>query len=228
MSRSEFALDLQRISKTFMQGSDIIEVLRGVDIQICAGESVALLGPSGAGKSTLLHVAALLERVDFGQIKICGVECFGLTKRMQAEMRRNHIGMVYQFHHLMPEFSALENVMIPLLITGNTSAVSREKALKLLEGFELSKRIGHRPSEMSGGEQQRVAIARAIANEPDVLLADEPTGNLDQQASDSVFEKLMDLVKKRGLAAIIATHNVDLAHQMDRVVQLQDGELRVL
>lgn len=228
MSETEAALDLRAIAKSFRQGGAVIEILRGVDIRVEAGESVALLGPSGAGKSTLLHIAALLERADSGTIHICGTDCSNLSNRVRTETRRDTLGMVYQFHHLMPEFSALENVAIPLLMTGHGKSSAQARAKDLLTNFGLADRLTHRPAQLSGGEQQRVAIARAIANEPAILLADEPTGNLDQQTADAVFGNLMDLVRERRLAALIATHNGDLARRMDRVVELQDGVLVTL
>ena len=225
MSETESILDLRAIAKTFRQGRVLLNVLRGVDLRIPRGEMVALLGPSGAGKSTLLHIAALLERPDSGEVKICGSPCSAMSDGARTGTRRGKLGMIYQFHHLMPEFSALENVMMPMLIAGQSKKSARTRARDLLDRFALAERVEHRPAQLSGGEQQRVAIARAIANDPAVLLADEPTGNLDQQTADSVFEELLSLVRDRSLSALIATHNVELARRMDRVVGLQDGVL---
>ncbi len=201
----------------------VLDVLRRIDLEIGPGETVALLGPSGAGKSTLLHIAALLEKPNAGLVGIHGVDCSGMNDRARTETRRNKLGMVYQFHHLMPEFTALENVMVPMLIAGRGRDSARRRANELLRGFGLGQRLEHRPARLSGGEQQRVAIARAIANEPAVLLADEPTGNLDRQTADSVFESLVALVRERGVATLVATHDPSMARRMDRIVKLQDG-----
>lgn len=225
MSDAEAVLDLRAIVKAFRQGGVVLRVLRHIDLRIQPGESVALLGPSGAGKSTLLHIAALLERPDSGSVRICGADCSEMSGGARTETRRDRLGMVYQFHHLMPEFSALENVMMPMLIAGRHRKSARSRAHDLLRSFGLGERLGHRPARLSGGEQQRVAIARAIANEPAILLADEPTGNLDQQTAESVFENLVQLVLERRLATLIATHNSDIAQRMDRIVELQDGVL---
>lgn len=225
MNDAEPVLKLRSVGKSFRQGGVVLDILRQIDLDIRAGETVALLGPSGAGKSTLLHVAALLEKPDAGIIEICGVGCSGMNDRARTETRRDRLGMVYQFHHLMPEFTALENVMIPMLIAGRERSAARHRANDLLEGFGLRQRLEHRPARLSGGEQQRVAIARAVANEPVILLADEPTGNLDQQTAESVFESLVALVRERNVATLIATHNPGMAQRMDRIVELQDGVL---
>ena len=225
MSESEAALDLRAVAKSFQQGGVVLRVLRQIDLQIQPGETVALLGPSGSGKSTLLHIAALLERPDGGSVRVCGTDCSGMSDGARTLVRRDRLGMVYQFHHLMPEFSALENVMMPILIKRQSQDAARQRAYDLLQNFGLGERLEHRPARLSGGEQQRVAIARAIANQPAILLADEPTGNLDQQTADTVFDNLMELVRQHELAALIATHNFDMAKRMDRVVTLQDGVL---
>ena len=225
MSESEAALDLRAVAKSFQQGGVVLRVLRQIDLQIQPGESVAMLGPSGSGKSTLLHIAALLERPDTGAVRVCGTDCSELSDGARTLVRRDRLGMVYQFHHLMPEFSALENVMMPMLIKRQGKDAARRRAYELLQNFGLGERLEHRPARLSGGEQQRVAIARAIANQPAILLADEPTGNLDQQTADTVFDNLVELVRQHELAALIATHNFDMAKRMDRVVTLQDGVL---
>jgi lipoprotein-releasing system ATP-binding protein len=225
MNDSESALDLCAVAKSFQQGGVVLRVLRQIDLQIQPGESVALLGPSGSGKSTLLHIAALLERPDAGAVRVCGTDCSGMSDGARTLVRRDRLGMVYQFHHLMPEFSALENVMMPMLIKRQGKDAARRRAYELLQSFGLGERLEHQPARLSGGEQQRVAIARAIANQPAILLADEPTGNLDQQTADTVFNNLVELVRQHELAALIATHNFNMAKRMDRVVTLQDGVL---
>ena len=225
MNDSEAALDLRAVAKSFQQGGIELRVLRQIDLQIPPGETVALLGPSGSGKSTLLHIAALLERPDAGTVRVCGTDCSEMSDGARTLVRRDRLGMVYQFHHLMPEFSALENVMMPMLVKRQSLDAARRRAHDLLQNFGLGERLEHRPARLSGGEQQRVAIARAIANQPAILLADEPTGNLDQQTADTVFDNLLELVREHGLAALIATHNFAMAKRMDRVVTLQDGVL---
>jgi lipoprotein-releasing system ATP-binding protein len=219
------ALALDGIVRTFVQGDERLEVLRGASVAIQPGESVALVGPSGAGKSTLLHIAGLLEGPDAGEVRIKGALGSTLSDPLRTQLRRESIGFVYQFHHLLPEFSALENVALPRLIAGASRADANETAATLLRRLELGNRLHHRPGRLSGGEQQRVAIARAIANKPAVLLADEPTGNLDQSTADIVFAELLEIARVDGLAALIATHNERLAERMDRCVVLQDGVL---
>jgi lipoprotein-releasing system ATP-binding protein len=200
-------------------------VLKGATASLYPGEAVALLGPSGAGKSTLLHIAGLLERPDGGAVVINGVDCVKLGDSDRTRMRRAEIGFVYQFHHLLPEFSALENVVLPQLILGLSRVEAEERARQLLDSLGIAERADHRPAQLSGGEQQRVAIARAVANGPGLLLADEPTGNLDPPTAERVFEQLLSLVRQSGVAVLIATHNLDLAARMDRILRLMDSIL---
>jgi lipoprotein-releasing system ATP-binding protein len=223
--KSQPQLRLERLERGYTQGNRRIEVLKGASASFFPGETVALLGPSGAGKSTLLHIAGLLERPDKGAVIINGGECGKLSDSEQTRMRRMEVGFVYQFHHLLPEFSALENVVLPQLILGLTREKAEERGRELLKSLGLDERWDHRPAELSGGEQQRVAIARAVANDPKVLLADEPTGNLDPPTAERVFEQLLTLVRRSGVAAVIATHNLDLAARMDRILRLSDGLL---
>ena len=223
MNNSVLALD--GIVKTFKQGGNDLEVLRGGSVRIERGETVALVGPSGAGKSTLLHVAGLLERPDVGEITMSGVACSKLTDDRRTEIRRVMIGFVYQFHHLLPEFSALENVVVPQMIASVSKLVAEERAHALLETVGLADRITHRPARLSGGEQQRVAIARALANRPRLLIADEPTGNLDHKTAERVFELLVTLSNDAGVAMLVATHNPDLAARMDRTLTIRGGIL---
>ena len=218
-------LRLERLERAYTQGNRRIDVLKGATASFYPGEAVALLGPSGAGKSTLLHIAGLLERADGGQVLINGVDCAALSDSEQTRMRRMEVGFVYQFHHLLQEFSALENVVLPQLILGRSRAQAETRAKELLKSLGLEERWDHRPSQLSGGEQQRVAIARAVANEPKVLLADEPTGNLDPPTAERVFDQLISLIRQSGVAAVIATHNLDLAARMNRVLRLVDGLL---
>jgi lipoprotein-releasing system ATP-binding protein len=222
------ALELRGIRRVFKQAGTELRVLNGVDLALRRGEVVALVGPSGAGKSTLLHVAGLLERPDGGAVLIAGENCGGLSDERRTLLRRSEIGFVYQFHHLLPEFSALENVMLPQMIAGVARGPAREKAAALLDRVGLGPRAGHRPARLSGGEQQRVAIVRALANDPKILLGDEPTGNLDHATGEGVLDTLLLLVRNNGLAALIATHNLDLARRFHRVVGLEDGRLKSL
>ena len=222
---NEVALRLAGITRSFPQAGGRLDVLRGVDLAVRRGEIVALVAPSGAGKSTLLHIAGLLEHADGGEIEIGGRVCAGMSEGERTRTRREKLGFVYQFHHLLPEFSALENVMLPQIIANVPRVRAEERARDLLGRVGLAARTDHRPAKLSGGEQQRVAIVRALANRPALLLADEPTGNLDLRTSDIVFEELMRLVRNEGLAALIATHNPELARRMDRVVTLSDGRL---
>ncbi|MDB5460476.1 MAG: transporter related protein [Caulobacteraceae bacterium] len=228
MNRSpstEPVLSLRGVMRSYPSGERTLEVLKGADLDIYPGEMVGLIGPSGSGKSSLLHAAGLLERPNAGEIVIEGRECSRLGERMRTRVRLGSIGFVYQFHHLLPEFTALDNVAMPLRIAGKSRAVARARAAKLLEQMGLADRMEHQPAQMSGGEQQRVAIARALANEPRVVLADEPTGNLDPATSGAVFRALYELCRVEGVAALVATHNMDLARFMDRVFGLKDGHL---
>ena len=223
MNKQTPTLELKNLRRSFKQGGQTLEVLRGIELDIEKGEVVALIGPSGAGKSTLLQIAGLLEQPSKGEIYLDGLKCSKLSDAMRTSLRRDYLGFVYQYHNLLPDFDAVENVMMPLLIAGVNPKAAREKAEKLLKRLGLGKRLKHRPAELSGGEQQRVAIARALANTPKLLLADEPTGNLDPKTAESVFAELIAIVKETGLSALVATHNMELAQQMDRVVELKDG-----
>jgi lipoprotein-releasing system ATP-binding protein len=225
MGEKHPAIFLHALERRYHQGETTLEILNRADFAVWPGQSVALIGPSGAGKSTLLHIAGLLEHPDGGEVYIDGVSASGLSDSERTRIRRNEIGFVYQFHHLLGEFTALENVMLPQMIRGLTRAEARRRAVELLHYLGLKDRVHHRPAELSGGEQQRVAIARAVANAPRILLADEPTGNLDPRTSDHVFGTLTQLVRASGLAAIVATHNMDLAGRMDRRVTLRDGQV---
>ncbi len=220
------ALELRGVRRIFRQGGAELRVLDGIDLVLRKSETVALVGPSGAGKSTLLHVAGLLERPDEGTVLISGEDCGPLSEERRTLLRRSELGFVYQYHHLLPEFSALENVMLPQMIAGSSRARSRAKAAALLEAVGLSARAQHRPARLSGGEQQRVAIARALANDPKILFADEPTGNLDHATGESVLALLLDLVRRTGLSALVATHNLELARRLDRIVALEGGRLK--
>ncbi|HUB63428.1 MAG TPA: ABC transporter ATP-binding protein [Methylocella sp.] len=217
------ALRLEKVERRYDQAGSPLEILRGADFCLWAGQSVALVAPSGAGKSTLLHIAGLLEKPDSGEVFIANEATTSMNDAARSALRRGEIGFVYQFHHLLPEFSALENIMLPQMIGGVSRRDARDRALQLLRYLGLSARAKHRPAELSGGEQQRVAIARAVANGPRLLLADEPTGNLDPKTADHVFEALDAIVRATGLATLIATHNMELASRMDRRVTLHEG-----
>lgn len=219
------ALELRDLERTFTQGDTNLEVLRGVALSIGRGELVALTGPSGSGKSTLLQIAGLLERPDGGDVFVNGQPCGSLNDGDRTAIRRTKLGFIYQLHHLLPEFSAIENVVLPQMVAGKSKSEARERSAELLALVGLSDRTEHRPAQLSGGEQQRVAIARALANEPHILLADEPTGNLDEQTADTVFSVLREAVNRTGVAALIATHNMDLADMMDRRFRLHEGRL---
>ncbi len=219
------ALKLTGIERHYGEGENRLSILKGADFSLKKGEIVALVAPSGTGKSTLLHVAGLLEHPDAGDISIDGEACGGLSDDRRTAIRRKEIGFVYQFHHLLPEFTALENIMMPQLISGLPKKEAAERSRALLDYMRIGHRADHRPAELSGGEQQRVAIARAVANAPIVLLADEPTGNLDPETAHYVFEALEALVRQSGLAALIATHNLDLASRMDRRVTIDAGKI---
>ncbi|PZX12574.1 ABC transporter ATP-binding protein [Celeribacter halophilus] len=219
-------LSLSGVTKTYNAGKpNEVEVLRGVDLTVSKGEIVGLIAPSGAGKSTLLHIAGLLDLPDGGTVQIAGQDMTGLGDRPRTAMRRAGVGFIYQFHHLLPEFTALDNVVLPQLANAVPEAEAAERALNLLNKVGVGKRAQHRPSALSGGEQQRVAFCRALANRPGLLLADEPTGNLDPETSALVFDVLMGLVRDEGLSALIATHNLELAAKMDRVVRLDQGRV---
>ena len=216
---------LTGLTRSFEQGGVTIEVLRGVDLTIMPGEIVALLGPSGTGKSTLLQAVGLLEGGFGGRIEMVGTDASDLPSSERTALRRNHLGFVYQFHHLLPDFSAEENVMLPQLVSGVTRRQALQRARELLAALGLEHRLTHRPSQLSGGEQQRVAVARALANKPQLVLADEPTGNLDEVTSDKVLAQFLELVRGQGSAALVATHNERLAQRMDRVVRIHEGVL---
>ncbi|WP_114283986.1 ABC transporter ATP-binding protein [Candidatus Halocynthiibacter alkanivorans] len=223
---NDVMLELSGIEKAYNRGKpNEVMVLRGVDLTLHAGEAVALVAPSGAGKSTLLHIAGLLDSADTGHVRIGGQDMTRLSDRKRTAARRNDIGFIYQFHHLLPEFSAAENIVLPQLANGIGAGQAKRRASDLLESVGVGARAAHRPAALSGGEQQRVAFCRALANQPRLLLADEPTGNLDPATSDVVFDSLMALVRGEGLAALIATHNMELAARMDRIVYLEAGLL---
>ena len=217
------ALFLHAIERHYRQGDEMLDILKGAELAVWAGQSVALVAPSGAGKSTLLHIAGLLEHPDVGEVYVDGRPTSGRSDAERTAIRRTQIGFVYQAHHLLPEFSAVENVMLPQMIKGLSRPEARRRAEELLAYLGLRERLLHRPAELSGGEQQRVAIARAVANAPNILLADEPTGNLDLHTADHVFGSLLQLVSSSGLATIIATHNMELAARMDRRVTIREG-----
>jgi lipoprotein-releasing system ATP-binding protein len=216
---------LHAIERHYKQGNATLDILKGAELAVWPGQSVALVAPSGAGKSTLLHIAGLLEQQDSGEVYIADLATSKLSDGERTRIRRNDIGFVYQAHHLLPEFTALENVMLPQMLRGLTRSEAASRASELLSYLGLKERLTHRPSELSGGEQQRVSIARAVANAPRVLLADEPTGNLDPKTSAHVFSALTQLVRASGLAAVIATHNMDIASRMDRRVTLREGQV---
>jgi lipoprotein-releasing system ATP-binding protein len=222
---SEPVLSVRGLRRTYVTGQGPLEVLRGVDLEVAPGEIVGLVGPSGSGKSSLLHAAGLLERPTEGQIRIEGRDCGSLDDRARTRIRLETIGFVYQFHHLLPEFSALDNVAMPMRMAGAGRGMAETRASGLLTRLGLAARLAHQPAQLSGGEQQRVAVARALANSPRLLLADEPTGNLDPATSRAVFESLHDLVRQTGVAALIATHNLEMVRHMDRALSLRDGRL---
>jgi lipoprotein-releasing system ATP-binding protein len=220
---SEAYIVLDKVHRHYGQGDKLVRVLEAADLTVRGGEMVAIVAPSGAGKSTLLHLSGLLERPQSGEVEITGIKTSHLNDRARTLLRRNTVGYVYQFHHLLPEFTALENVVMPQMIAGKTKREAEARAHELLKTLNVDHRASHRPAELSGGEQQRIAIARAAANNPRVILADEPTGNLDPATSDLVFEALATLIREQGAAALIATHNHDLARRADRIVTLRDG-----
>jgi lipoprotein-releasing system ATP-binding protein len=226
---SKDILRLKGINKAYNRGLDgEVTVLKRLDLAIAPAQVVALVAPSGAGKSTLLHIAGLLDTADSGQLEIDGVNMCGLDGKARTVLRRQEIGFIYQFHHLLPEFSALENIVIPQLANNVAPAQARDYAMDLLAKVGIADRAGHRPAALSGGEQQRVAFCRALANRPKLLLADEPTGNLDPATSDTVFTMLLELVRDTGLSALIATHNIDLADRMDQILRLDQGQISIV
>jgi lipoprotein-releasing system ATP-binding protein len=222
---SEPVLQLRGVRREYVTGDRVLEVLRGVDLEVYAGEMVGLIGPSGSGKSSLLHAAGLLERPTAGQVFLLGQDCSKLKDAARSSARLSALGFVYQFHHLLAELTALDNVALPQMIAGADRRTARERARKVLGELGLSERLDHQPAQLSGGEQQRVAIARAMANRPKVILADEPTGNLDPVTSLAVFRSFHDAAREEGVSAIIATHNMELARYMDRVFALREGRL---
>jgi lipoprotein-releasing system ATP-binding protein len=226
MNDRAIALQLRGVWRRYKSGSDFLDVLRGAELEIYAGEIVGLVGPSGSGKSSLLHAAGLLEKPTEGHVTIDGEACESMSDSERTRVRREKLGFVYQFHHLLPEFTALDNVALPLMIDGVPRKEARIEAERLLVLLGLEARLQHQPAQLSGGEQQRVAIARALVNKPRLILADEPTGNLDPETSNTVFEAMFNLVRNEGAAALIATHNFDLASLMDRVVTLRQGKLQ--
>jgi lipoprotein-releasing system ATP-binding protein len=228
MTKKTPALRLESVQRRFMQGESVIEVLKGVSLELYPGEIVALLGPSGAGKSTLLHIAGLLEPSTCGEVFIEDERCSKMKDKRRTTLRRQTIGFIYQFHHLLPEFTAVENIMLPMMIEGIPEEQARNHALNLLGTLGLAERQSHVPTKLSGGEQQRVAILRALANQPKILLADEPTGNLDEKTAYKVFSELLTIVRGRKMAALIATHNIELARKMDRVLYLKNGLIETL
>jgi len=226
---SDPVLRLTGITKAYNTGKpNEVTVLRGIDLSVAPGEVVALVAPSGAGKSTLLHIAGLLDAPDAGRVEIAGTDMTGQGDRRRTAVRRGDVGFIYQFHHLLPEFTALENIVLPQLANGTARSTAEDRARDLLDKVGIAARADHRPAALSGGEQQRVAFCRALANAPRLLLADEPTGNLDPSTSDQVFARLMDLVRDTGLSAVIATHNLDLAARMDRQVRMEAGRLHLV
>jgi lipoprotein-releasing system ATP-binding protein len=221
------ALKLIDIKKNFSQASHKIEVIKGVNLEIEKGEMVALIGPSGSGKTTLLQIAGLLDETTSGQVLINGIDVSKSHDEEHTKVRKNHIGFVYQFHHLLPEFSAIENVALPLLIQGKSKAEAMAEAKKILEEVGLEDRLNHKPSQLSGGQQQRVALARAVISKPSLILADEPTGNLDSTIAVKIFEMLQSLVKNYGIGCLVVTHNLELAKQADRIISIKDGVLEL-
>lgn len=218
-------LNVRNLNKIYKQGDKSLHVLNNVDLRLNTGEITALVGPSGSGKSTLLHILGLLDSPTTGQILMQDQDISKISDRTRTKLRNDFVGFVYQFHHLLPEFSAIENVALPQIIAGVDKKTAEEKAADLLGRLKLSHRINHRPATLSGGEQQRVAIARALVNDPIMIFADEPTGNLDPETSEEVFELLLEVVRSRGVSALIATHNIDLAHEMDRILEVKSGRV---
>lgn len=222
---TEFVLQLEGVKRSFLSGDRELEVLRNINLEVSAGELVGLVGPSGSGKSTLLHIAGLLDRPDQGRIMFRGSDCFELSDCRRTRLRREKLGFVYQFHHLLAEFNAIDNVAMPLLAAGTSRKEATLRANDLLDRMKLSERKKHQPAQLSGGEQQRVAIARALANDPSLVIADEPTGNLDWDTTNEVFEAFIEIVRQKNASVLVATHNRELFERMDRVLTIRDGEL---
>ncbi len=218
-------IELVNIHRAFWQGGERLNILNGVDLSVKPGETISLVGPSGSGKSTLLHIAGLLEKPDDGEIHILNKNVSSLSDKKLTQIRNQKLGFIYQYHYLLSEFSALENIMLPQLIAGKKRGLARERAITLLSSLNLGDRVYHRPYQLSGGEQQRVAIGRALANEPQIILADEPTGNLDFENAEAVFSMLLKQSRQAGVAAIIATHNLELAKKLDRIFLIENGSL---
>lgn len=218
-------IELVNIHRAFWQGGERLNILNGVDLSVKPGETISLVGPSGSGKSTLLHIAGLLEKPDDGEIHILNKNVSSLSDKKLTQIRNQQLGFIYQYHYLLSEFSALENIMLPQLIAGKKRGIARERAITLLSSLNLGDRIYHRPYQLSGGEQQRVAIGRALANDPQIILADEPTGNLDFENAEAVFSMLLKQSRRAGVAAIIATHNLELAKKLDRIFLIENGSL---
>ena len=218
-------IELVNIHRAFWQGGERLNILNGVDLSVKPGETISLVGPSGSGKSTLLHIAGLLEKPDDGEIHILNKNVSGLSDKKLTQIRNQKLGFIYQYHYLLSEFSALENIMLPQLIAGKKRGIARERAITLLSSLNLGDRVYHRPYQLSGGEQQRVAIGRALANDPQIILADEPTGNLDFENAEAVFSMLLKQSRQAGVAAIIATHNLELAKKLDRIFLIENGSL---
>ncbi len=218
-------IELVNIHRAFWQGGERLNILNGVDLSVKPGETISLVGPSGSGKSTLLHIAGLLEKPDDGEIHILNKNVSSLSDKKLTQIRNQQLGFIYQYHYLLSEFSALENIMLPQLIAGKKRGIAREKAIMLLSSLNLGDRVYHRPYQLSGGEQQRVAIGRALANDPQIILADEPTGNLDFENAEAVFSMLLKQSRQAGVAAIIATHNLELAKKLDRIFLIENGSL---
>lgn len=225
MSNEKNVLELKSVIKSYRQGKQNLEVLTGVNLEIKTGDIIALVGQSGAGKSTMLQIAGLLDKPTSGKVILDGINVSKVSDDIRTNLRRDYVGFVYQYHNLLSDFSALENVMLPMIIANKDKKIARDRACMLLEKMHLTHRLNHRPAELSGGEQQRVAIARALSNSPKLLLADEPTGNLDPNTAEDVFETLLDVIKETGLSALIATHNMELATKMNRQLRLKDGNL---
>ena len=223
---SDLVLEIRGVRRQFQQGTNVLQVLKDANLSVKAGELVALVAPSGAGKSTLLHIAGLLERPNTGSVRICGYDVSTASDATRTRFRRERLGFLYQFHHLLPEFTAIENVMLPMRIWGHRASTARKLAETQLATVGLADRLDHRPGMLSGGEQQRVALCRALANSPDLLLADEPTGNLDVDTTDSVFSMLLKLAREKGLGGVIATHNPTLAKRMDYIVTIHNGAIK--